>query len=84
MTTDEISKLIPDEVVEAAAEWVCCESPCQHPDGDTCCAKGYRDQARAAIAVGLAAWKGAFEFRSAHANYGQCLALPLRQETDNG
>ena len=36
-------------LVERVAEIMCCESPCQHPDGDTCCAAGYHAQATDAI-----------------------------------
>lgn len=36
-----------------------------------------------AIAAALSAWPNAFEYRSAHANYGQCLSLPLPQEASD-
>ena len=41
------------------------------------------DDVRAAIAAALSAWPNAFEYRSAHANYGQCLSLPLPQENSD-
>jgi len=44
MTADRRAAL-----VERVAEIMCCESPCQHPDGDTCCAAGYHAQATTAI-----------------------------------
>lgn len=75
-------KMIPDEVVEKAAEWVCCESPCQHPDGDTCCAKGYRDQARAAIAAALSAWPGAERIYRSEDERLFTILLPLSPEGD--
>jgi hypothetical protein len=87
---------IPDEVVEAAARatwdtqrehWglyrVMLETEGHLPPYEELGRGKQREllvEARAAIAAGLVAWRGAFEFRSAHANYGQCLALPLPTE----
>lgn len=98
MTPDEIAKLIPDEVVEAAAraahdqwrhecavkseedvsywlEWEALEDEADR--------EGWREQARAAIAAALSAWKGAVDHPATVAS-PRCLWLPLAQETDNG
>jgi hypothetical protein len=77
MTPDEISKLIPDEVVEAAAidlrgGW---------GEADEAERDAYRVAARAAIAAGLAAWPGAHEYNpNAEPFYGYHLILPLTQK----
>jgi hypothetical protein len=74
---------IPDEVVEAAARaiadtdcpaslFLTCES---HHGGCMC-----RDQARAVLAAGLAAWPGAYAANQVQAERPPVLCLPFPQE----
>lgn len=84
MTPDELSKLIPDEVVEAAARVLHANAEVFHDvlwddlgDYDQ---GAYRDEARAAIAAALTAWPGAY--RSDPALFGHKLILPLTQKDD--
>lgn len=91
MTTDEISKLIPDEVVEAAARVLHANAEVFHDvlwddlgDYDQ---GAYRAEARAAIAAGLAEWpeakrvKGYFTHDTDY--YEPAIILPLTQEPSN-
>lgn len=84
MTPDEISKMIPDEVVEAAAidlrgGW---------GEADEAERDAYRVASRAAIAAALTAWPGAETANPMPAtrlvmSRSHTLILPLTQEPSN-
>ena len=73
---------IPPAALEAGAKALCAKAgyawtvtPDVHAH--------WREQARSAFLAMLKAWPNAFEYRSAHANYGQCLSLPLTEASDD-
>ena len=83
LTPDEISKLIPDEVVESTAEAICDVEfwpgmwATLDEDSDECVT--YRKAAIAAIAAGIAAWPGAVQNYNWDGSRSRII-LPLKKE----